>query len=134
MNKYPLIVEYGLRCRALILFSLISGIANAVFNSIGITLAIPVILSILDPSLLPVDKLPAILSQPLMLFDGFSSDIKNIMMAIVIFILIALKNLTTVLNQISNSLLTKKLSNSLRVDLFKILFSVDIEFFNQNKI
>ena len=134
MNKYPLIVEYGLRCRALILFSLISGIANAVLNSIGITLAIPVILSILDPNLLPVDKLPAILSQPLMLFDGFPSDIKNIMMAIVIFILIALKNLTTVLNQISNSLLTKKLSNSLRVDLFKILFSVDIDFFNQNKI
>jgi hypothetical protein len=119
MNKYPLLVQYALRCRRLIVFSLFSGLASAVLNSIGVTLAIPIILSILDPSLLPIDKLPPILSQPLMLFDHFSGDIKNILMAVTISLLIALRNTMNIANFICNSLLVKKLSNSLYIDKIK---------------
>ncbi len=134
MNKYPLLKEYALRFRNLVFLSIGSGFVSAIFNSIGVTLAIPIILSILDPSLLPLDKLPDILSQPLMLFDYFSADLKNILMAITIFVLIVLRNATQVANSIFNSLLIKKLSNSLKIDIFEILFDVDLDFFNKNKI
>jgi subfamily B ATP-binding cassette protein MsbA len=134
MNKYPLLVKYASRCRNLIVLSIISGVANAIFNSVGVTLAIPIILSILDPSLLPVERLPSILSLPLMLFNGFSSDVKNILMAIAIFLIIVLRNTTNILNIIVNSLLVKKLTNSLKIDIFKILFSVDIDFFHTHNI
>ncbi len=134
MNKNRLLLKYALRCRLLVIVSVVFGILSAFFNSFGTTLAIPLILSVLDPSLLESRDLPPILAQPLMFFNNFPGDWKNILMLLTVFILILLKNITKLANTISNSLLTKNLNKSIKLDMYNLLMRVDLDFFNKNRI
>ena len=103
------------------------------FNSIGITLIIPIVLAILDPSLLDISSFPPILSKPFSIFDSFSGNLKIALMLGTIVFIIILKNVNNMLNSLSSSWLTKRLANSIRDDLFKIVMSVDLDFFSKDK-
>ncbi|AUC61454.1 ATP-binding cassette, subfamily B, bacterial MsbA [Cyanobacterium sp. HL-69] len=133
MNQNKLLLEYALRFRWWILLSLFFGFSGALFNSIGITLIIPIVLAILDPSLLDISSFPPILSKPFSIFDSFSGNLKIALMLGTIVFIIILKNVNNMLNSLSSSWLTKRLANSIRDDLFKIVMSVDLDFFQRTK-
>ncbi|MBE9221098.1 ABC transporter ATP-binding protein/permease [Cyanobacterium stanieri LEGE 03274] len=133
MNHNKLLLQYALRFRWWILLSLFFGFSGAFFNSIGITLIIPIVLSILDPTLLDINNFPPILSQPFSFFDSFSGNMRVGLMLSTIILIIILKNINNVLNSLSSSWLTKRLANSIRDDLFKIVMAVDLDFFQRTK-
>jgi len=134
MKKNKLLFQYAMRCRELIIGSVAMSIINGIFNSFGITLAIPLILSVLDPSLMESSKLPPILGKPLMFFDQFPDDVKNILMLSTVFLLIILKNLTGIINTILNTLVNKRLNRIIKLDMYQLLLKLDIDFFNKNRI
>lgn len=134
MSQNQLLLRYAFRFRWWILLSLVFGFSGALFNSIGITLIIPIVLAILDPSFLDISNFPPILSKPFSFFDSFEGDGKIVLMLSTIVIIIVLKNANNVLNSLSSSWLSKRLANTIRDDLFKIVMSVDLDFFQKTKV
>ncbi|MGY6531075.1 MAG: ABC transporter ATP-binding protein [Cyanobacterium sp.] len=133
MNQNKLLLQYALRFRWWILLSLFFGFSGALFNSIGITLIIPIVLAILDPNLLDISNFPPILSKPFSVFDNFSGNLQIVLMLSTIVLIIILKNANNILNSLSSSWLSKRLANTIRDDLFKIVMSVDLDFFQRTK-
>ncbi|AFZ46051.1 ABC transporter related protein [Cyanobacterium stanieri PCC 7202] len=134
MNQNQLLLHYALRFRWWILLSLIFGFSGALFNSIGITLIIPIVLAILDPTLLDISNFPPILSKPFSFFDSFEGNMRITLMLSTIVFIIVLKNVNNIISTLSGSWLSKRLANSIRDDLFKIVMSVDLDFFQKTKV
>ncbi|MBF2057228.1 MAG: ABC transporter ATP-binding protein [Cyanobacterium sp. T60_A2020_053] len=134
MNHNKLLLKYALQFRWLILASLLFGFSGAFFNSIGVTLIIPIVLSILDPTLLDTKNFPPILSKPFSFFDTFEGNTKIALMLGIIICIIVFKNINNILNLLFSSWLSKSLSNRLKYDLLDLLMSVDLDFFQRTKV
>lgn len=134
MNHNKLLLKYALQFPWLIILSLFFGFSGAFLNSIGVTLIIPIVLSILDPTLLDTQNFPPILSKPFSFFDSFEGNTKVALMLGTIIGVIVFKNINNILNLLFSSLLSKKLANSLKYDLLDLLMSVDLDFFQRTKI
>ncbi len=133
MTKNQLLIKFALRFRFSIILSLIFGFASAIFNGVGITLIIPVILSVIDENMMSVKAMPPILSKPMAFFEHFSGEWRILAMLGTILTIIILKNVTNVVDLIINSKFTKNLSNDIRKEVLKILMEVDLDFFQTNK-
>ena len=134
MNKNKLLLKFALRYRWLIIISTVLGFASAVFNGIGVTLIIPIVLSIIDDSMLKLKGMPPILSKPMSWFDTFSGDTKVYVMLLTILTIIILKNATNIINKIVSGHFSRNLTNSIKKEVLKLLMDVDLDFFQKTKI
>jgi subfamily B ATP-binding cassette protein MsbA len=134
MGKNRLLLKFALRHRFSIILSIIFGFSGSIFNGVSTTLIAPIVLSVLDENIIPTKALPPIISKPMSLFDIFSGDLRIFLMLLTIFMVIILKNINNIISIFINSDFSRKLSISLREEIFKLLMEVDLDYFNKNKV
>ncbi|NJK50365.1 ABC transporter ATP-binding protein, partial [Candidatus Gracilibacteria bacterium] len=78
MSPNRLLLKYAAKFPWQILLTLSLGFSSAVFNGIGTTLLVPLLLGILSNKFIESDKIPPILQGFMSLFEGLSGDNKTL--------------------------------------------------------
>jgi subfamily B ATP-binding cassette protein MsbA len=134
MNASRLLSRLCQRSSGLILLSVTLGFSGALFNGIGITLIIPLILSFLGLDIIGPGNLPPILNSLFSLFDVIPDNYRSVVMLGTIVITILLKNLANYANSLTTGHLTRKISSNLRQEGFRLLLDVDLHFFSEMRL
>ncbi|MBF2022795.1 MAG: ATP-binding cassette domain-containing protein [Hydrococcus sp. C42_A2020_068] len=128
-----LVFRYAAKYPSLIFLTFILSFSAALFNGISTALIVPLLLGGLSGNLLKLDKAPELLKNFMSCFDGFSDEIKPLIMFGVVFIAIVLKNATNYLSSLVNGHLSRSLVNSMKLDGIKLLLEVDLDYYAKNK-
>ncbi|MEM8807588.1 MAG: ABC transporter ATP-binding protein [Cyanobacteria bacterium P01_G01_bin.38] len=131
MSPNALLLKYALRHYVWIILAIGLNFSGAIFNGVGTTLVIPVLLSIGNSDLMQVDKFPAALRGILNWFSPLPENYRAIAMLGAIAIAIILKNVTNYLGTLANGRLSQSLTRDLRQDGLSILLEVDLDYHYQ---
>jgi len=113
--------------------SVVLGLSGAVFNGIGTTLIIPVLLGFLGQPLL-LKGAPPLLKGLLAPFQQGVGEYNLALMTGAILALILLKNLANYANALVSGALKRSLSSGLQEQGLRLLLEVDVDFFVKNSI
>ncbi|MEM1308355.1 MAG: ABC transporter ATP-binding protein, partial [Cyanobacteria bacterium P01_H01_bin.153] len=108
--------------------------SSALFNGVGITLVIPLVLNFLGLSIAQSADLPPILDSLFSLFDGVPDGYRSIAMVGTVVIMILLKNLANYASAITSGVLGRNFSSRMRLDGFRLLLDVDIAYFAERRL
>ncbi|OKH25134.1 ABC transporter ATP-binding protein [Hydrococcus rivularis NIES-593] len=133
MFPEQLVLRYAAKYPSLIFLTFILSFSAALFNGISTALIVPLLLGGLSGNLLNLDKAPEFLKNFMSFFDGFSDEIKPLIMFGVVFIAIVLKNATNYISSLVNGHLSRSLVNSMKLDGIKLLLEVDLDYYAKNK-
>lgn len=128
MKSNALIFKYARRRAWWICLAIALNFASALFNGIGTTLVIPVLLGLSDASLLEAKNFPPAIKAFLDWFEPIPPNQRAIAMLIVIAIAIILKNLTNYIGTLSNAKLSQHLTRDLREEGLSLLMEVDLDY------
>lgn len=117
-----------------IILSITLGFSSAVFNGVGITLIIPLILNFLGLEVLGSDKVPPILAKIFSAFDAFPEQYRLVAMIGSVVLAIVLKNLANYANTLTSGILSRDFTATLRKEGFRLLLDVDISYFSGVKL
>lgn len=134
MSANRLIVKLVKQSFSRILLSIALSFSGAIFNGIGITLVIPLILILLGIDIVESDNFPPILSKLFSVFDGVPEQYRVLAMISTVVFTIVLKNITIYANTISSGLLNRRFTESLRTEGARLLLDVDIQYFSGVKL
>ncbi len=134
MSSNQLLIKFALRYPWLIIATVILGFSGAIFNGIGTTLIVPLLLGFLGQDVLNLQGGPPIIRKFFSLFSDAPGNQGLILMVAVVFMAIVLKNVAAYLNTMVANALSKKLVNSIRKDGINLLLEVDLDFFSKIKI
>jgi ATP-binding cassette, subfamily B, bacterial MsbA len=113
--------------------SVLLGFSGAVFNGVGTTLIIPVLLGFLGQPL-TMKGAPPMLKGMLAPFQTGAGEYNLAVMTGAILVLILLKNLATYANALVSGALKRSLSRGLQEEGLRLLLEVDVDFFVKNGI
>ena len=113
--------------------SVVLGFSGAVFNGIGTTLIIPVLLGFLGQPM-TMKGAPPLLKGLLAPFQQGAGEYNLALMTGAILALILLKNLATYANALVSGALKRSLSSGLQEQGLRLLLDVDVDFFVKNSI
>jgi ATP-binding cassette, subfamily B, bacterial MsbA len=113
--------------------SVLFGFSGAVFNGIGTTLIIPVLLGFLGQPM-TMKGAPPMLKGLLSPFQQGAGEYNLALMTAAILLLILLKNVANYANSLVSSSLKRSLSSGLQEQGLKLLLEVDVDFFVKNGI
>lgn len=113
--------------------SVVLGFSGAVFNGIGTTLIIPVLLGFLGQPM-TMKGAPPMLKGLLAPFQQGAGEYNLALMTGAILALILLKNLAAYANALVSGALKRSLSSGLQEQGLKLLLEVDVDFFVKNGI
>ena len=116
-----------------ILSSIILGFSGALFNGVGTTLIVPILLSILGQEA-ALKSGPPILQALLSPFESIPESYRLIGMALATILVIFLKNASNYLSTLASNVLARALTSDLQRQGLQILLSVDLEFFSNAKV
>lgn len=134
MSANRLIVKLVKQSFSRILLSIALSFSGAIFNGVGITLVIPLILILLGIDIVESDNLPPILHKLFSAFDGVSEQYRVPAMISAVVLTIVLKNTAIYANTISSGLLNRRFTESLRTEGARLLLDVDIQYFSGVKL
>jgi subfamily B ATP-binding cassette protein MsbA len=117
-----------------IALSIVLGFSGAIFNGIGITLIIPLILTFLGINFGGADNLPPVFSSISATLENYPENYRILFLLACVVISIILKNLVGYANAITAGALTRRFTSSLRKDAFQLLLDVDLHYFSQRKL
>ncbi|MEM6838546.1 MAG: ABC transporter ATP-binding protein [Cyanobacteria bacterium P01_C01_bin.120] len=117
-----------------VLLSILLGFSGALFNGIGMTLVIPIVINFLGLDIISSSNLPPLLETLFSVFDDIPPQHKLTAMMGTIFLTIALKGLTMFLTSFAAASLAKKVSKKLRKECFQLLLDLDLEYFSKTKL
>ncbi|MGB5971991.1 MAG: ABC transporter ATP-binding protein, partial [Nodosilinea sp.] len=109
--------------------SILLGLSGAIFNGIGITLIIPLMLDLLGQDMLRADDLPPLLSSLFSVFDRVPDDSKSLALMALLLVALLLKNLASYGSTAVSSLLSRNYVCSLRQDGLRLLLDVDLDYY-----
>jgi subfamily B ATP-binding cassette protein MsbA len=132
MSSKKMIQEIVARYPLRIVSNIVLGFSGALFNGVGTTLLVPVLLSFLGQDLALQNAPPLIrsLTQP---FQALPSQYQLVAMAGVIVVVILLKNLATYASALASSALSRAITADLQERGLKLLLEVDLDFFANAK-
>jgi len=110
------------------------GFSSALFNGIGITLIVPLMLSFLGVSITQSANMPGILKSIFSAFDGIPENYRAIAMIGSVILAIVLKNLANYANAVTSGSLIRRFTSNMRRDGFKLLLDVDIHYFSEMRL
>lgn len=113
--------------------SVVLGFSGAVFNGIGTTLIIPVLLGFLGQPM-TMKGAPPMLKGLLAPFQQGAGEYDLVLMTGAILALILLKNLANYANALVSGALKRSLSSGLQEQGLRLLLEVDVDFFVKNGI
>ncbi|MEM7770050.1 MAG: ABC transporter ATP-binding protein [Cyanobacteria bacterium P01_A01_bin.37] len=114
--------------------SIVLGFSGAIFNGIGMTLVIPIVISFLGVDPPNIAEMPPILRSLFSLFDGVPDGYKVLAMTGTVFLTIALKGLCNYLTSVVSSGLSRRLSINLRKECFHLLLELDLGYFSRVRL
>lgn len=116
------------------LLSILLGFSGAIFNGIGTTLIIPLILDFLGQDVVSGNNVPPILKSIFSAFDGFPPKYRLPAMMTSIFVMLVLKNAANYANALTSGALGRTFTSRLRKDSFRLLLDVDLGYFSKVRI
>lgn len=122
-KKYPL--RIGL--------SILFGFSGAIFNGIGTTLIVPVLLSLIGQEA-ALDGGPALLRKLLGLFDGVPEQQRLVAMTAAIILLIFLKSATNYATTLVATTLARRVTSDFQEQGLKLIMEVDVEYFSKMRV
>ncbi|MBN3881096.1 MULTISPECIES: ATP-binding cassette domain-containing protein [unclassified Nostoc] len=133
MSTRKLILRFAKPYPGLIILTMLLGFSGALFNGVGVTLIVPVILRIVGQ---PVDLtgFPPILKAVMFPFDNLPENYRNLGMAGTIIFIILLKNLSSYFSILTSSVFTRRLNADIREASLELLLDIDIDYYSKTKV
>ncbi|MEC4819677.1 MAG: ABC transporter ATP-binding protein, partial [Scytonema sp. PMC 1069.18] len=129
----PMLLRFAKPYPGLILLTIILGFSGALFNGVGTTLIVPVVLKIVGQEV-NVDGAPAILRKILDPFEEVPEEYRLVVMAGAIIFTIFLKNAASYASTLASSSLSRQLTADMREAGLKVLLDVDIDYYTKMQV
>ncbi|WP_460204753.1 ABC transporter ATP-binding protein [Scytonema sp. NUACC21] len=129
----PVLLKFAKPYPLLILLTIILGFSGALFNGIGTTLIVPVVLKVVGQKV-SFDGAPPILQKIMQPFDNVPENNRLLVMAGAIVLTIFFKNVTSYASTLASSSLSRLLTSDMRAAGLKILLDVDLDFYTKMKV
>jgi len=117
-----------------IVASIALGFSGAIFNGIGITLIIPLILTFLGIDFAGSGNFPPVFSSISSILESYPENYQTLFLLACVVISIILKNITGYINSVAAGVLTRRFTSTLRKEGFRLLLDVDLHYFSQHKL
>jgi subfamily B ATP-binding cassette protein MsbA len=134
MKPRKLLFELVFQYKFLILITIILGFVGAIFNGIGTTLIVPIIIAFLGGENNFSTQGPPIIKQIMSAFDSFPGNNRLMAMLAVLLLAIIAKNLTAYINNLAGAYLSCNIVNNLRLQAIRVLLDVDYDFYTKRKV
>ncbi|MGB3201834.1 MAG: ABC transporter ATP-binding protein, partial [Nodosilinea sp.] len=108
---------------------IVLGLSGAIFNGIGITLIIPLMLDLLGQDILENANFPPLLRSLFSPFDGVPDDYRPLALMGVLLVALLLKNLANYGGTAMSSLLSRDYVCTLRREGLRLLLDVDLDYY-----
>lgn len=116
-----------------IILTILLGFSGALFNGVGTTMIVPVILKIVGQTV-DLKGAPQILKSILLPFDNLPADYQIMVMSIAIIFIIFLKNFASYSSSLASSFLIRHLTSDIRESGLNLLLEVDIDYYSNMKV
>lgn len=133
MSTNKLLIRFAKPYPGWIILTIILGFSGALFNGVGTTLIVPVILKIVGQEV-NLNGAPPIIKAILNPFDNLSEDYRLGLMAGTILLTIILKNLANYASALTSSSLTRRITTDIREAGIKLLLEIDIDYYSKMKV
>lgn len=129
MSANRLLISVAQRSPLWFFLSILAGLSGAIFNGIGITLIIPLILDLLGQDILRSTNFPPLLRSFFSLLDGVPEDYRSLGLMACLLLALMLKNLANYGGTAIASLLSRDYVCNLRRDGLRLLLDVDLDYY-----
>ncbi|MEG3955699.1 ABC transporter ATP-binding protein [Microcoleus sp. herbarium2] len=133
MSANKLLLKFARRYPGRIILTVMLGFAGALFNGISTTLIVPVLLSFLEETI-ELRGAPPLIKTLMHPFEGMPENQRLMLMTGAIVLAIFFKNVTSYINTLVATSLTRSLTSDLREAGVRLLLEVDLEFYSQTKV
>ncbi|NEP46505.1 MAG: ABC transporter ATP-binding protein, partial [Okeania sp. SIO2H7] len=133
MSTKEFILRFIRRYPFHIIGNIILGFAGGLFNGVNTALIVPIILIISGQKIEPKGS-PPIINFLLSPFEGVPEDYRLVVMLLVVILTIILKNLTIYLKSLLSVAFSRRLTNSIKSEMFQTLMDSDLDFFTKVKV
>jgi ATP-binding cassette, subfamily B, bacterial MsbA len=116
-----------------IIVTFLLGFSGALFNGVGTTLIVPVILAIVGQNLNTGDA-PGIIKAIISPFDQVPEHYRIAVMALAVILTIAIKNLASYASTLASSSLSRIITTDMREAALKVLLEVDLDYYAKTRI
>jgi ATP-binding cassette, subfamily B, bacterial MsbA len=116
-----------------IIVTFLLGFSGALFNGVGTTLIVPVILAIVGQNLNTGDA-PGIIKAIISPFDQVPEHYRIGVMALAVILTIAIKNLASYASTLASSSLSRIITTDMREAALKVLLEVDLDYYAKTRI
>lgn len=134
MSANRLLLSIARQSPWLILTSITLGLSGAIFNGIGVTLIIPLILDLLGQDILSDTTFPPVLQPLFAPFESLPGDYRALAMVGVLIFALLLKNLSLYCGALVSSLLSRSYVYRLRQDAMRLLLDVDLDYHTNTRL
>ncbi|WP_017302419.1 ABC transporter ATP-binding protein [Nodosilinea nodulosa] len=129
MSANRLLISVARRSPLWFFLSILSGLSGAIFNGIGITLIIPLMLDLLGKDILKNTSFPPLLRSLFSVFDGVSDESRSLGLMACLLLALLLKNVANYGGTAISSLLSRDYVCHLRRDGLRLLLDVDLDYY-----
>jgi ATP-binding cassette, subfamily B, bacterial MsbA len=133
MSTSNLLFQFAKPYPGRIVVTFLLGFSGALFNGIGTTLIVPVILAIVGQNLNTGDA-PGIIKAIISPFDQVPEHYRIGVMALAVILTIAIKNLASYASTLASSSLSRIITTDMRDAALKILLEVDLDYYAKTRI
>ncbi|MDY6897901.1 MAG: ABC transporter transmembrane domain-containing protein, partial [Cyanobacteriota bacterium] len=133
MSTTKLLYKFAKPYPGWIIVSILLGFSGALFNGIGVTLIVPVLLQFLGQDI-DFKNSPLLLKAIMYPFDSVPENYRLILMAGAIVLTIILKNVAIYASSLTSSTLSRRITADIRQTGIKLLLDVDIDYYSRMKV
>ncbi|MEO1374001.1 MAG: ABC transporter ATP-binding protein [Cyanobacteria bacterium J06635_10] len=133
MSTKKLLYRFAKPYPGWIIITILLGFSGALFNGVGTTLIVPVILRIVGQEI-DLGNAPPIIKAIFSPFDSFPEEYRLGLMAGIILLTIILKNLANYASALTSSSLTRRITRDIREAGIKLLLEIDIDYYSKMKV
>ena len=133
MSTKSLLFKFAKPYPSRILVTFLLSISGALFNGVGTTLIIPVILAIVGQNLSSQDS-PVILKAIIAPFDRVPENYRIGVMAAAVILIILIKNAASYASTLASSSLSRVITTDMREAALKLLLEVDLDYYAKTRV
>ena len=134
MKSNSLLVKLSKQSLHWMALSIALGFSGAIFNGIGLTLIIPLIMTLVGVEIVEFDKFPPILRSIFQVFDSVPEEYRVPTMIGCVVLAIVLKSVANYASALTTGILNRRFSSSLRRDSYRLLLDVDLDYFSDMRL
>ena len=133
MLNNKLLFKFAKPYPGLIFFTLLLGFSGALFNGVGTTLIVPIVLKIVGQDV-DLTNLPPVIKGIMLPFDNVPESYRAVLMGGVIIFTIFVKNLSNYASSLTSTRLTRLLTTDIRAEGVDLLLKIDLEYYTKMKV